>query len=100
MQDRHPTHRKKAKVVEKCTFCWHKLEKAIADNKMDRIGKDQDYTPTCDIVCPVQARMFGDADDPNSDVSKRIVATKATQLKKQFGTGPQVYYVLEEGAKS
>jgi len=100
MQDRHPTHRKKAKVVEKCTFCWHKLEKAIADNKMDRIGKDQDYTPSCDIVCPTQARMFGDADDPNSDVSKRIAATKATQLKKQFGTGPQVYYVLEEGAKS
>lgn len=99
-QDRHPTHRKKAKVVEKCTFCWHKLEKAIADNKMDRIGKDQEYTPACDIVCPTQARMFGDGDDPNSEVSKRIAATKATQLKKQFGTGPQVYYVLEEGAKS
>jgi phenylacetyl-CoA:acceptor oxidoreductase subunit 1 len=99
-QDRHPTHRKKARVVEKCTFCWHKLEKAIADNKMDRIGKDQDYTPACDIVCPTQARVFGDADDPNSEVSKRIAATKATQLKKQFGTGPQVYYVLEEGAKS
>jgi Fe-S-cluster-containing dehydrogenase component len=99
-RDRHPTHRKKAKVVEKCTFCWHKLEKAIADDKMDRIGKDQEYTPTCDIVCPTQARMFGDGDDPNSEVSKRIAATKATQLKKQFGTGPQVYYVLEEGAKS
>ena len=99
-QDRHPTHRKKAKVVEKCTFCWHKLEKAIADNKMDRIGKDQEYTPACDLVCPTQARVFGDADDPNSEVSKRVAATKATQLKKQFGTGPQVYYVLEEGAQS
>ena len=98
--DRHPTHRKKAKVVEKCTFCWHKLEKAIGDNKTDRIGKDQEYTPACDLVCPTQARLFGDADDPNSDVSKRIAATNATQLKKQFGTGPQVYYVLEEGAKS
>lgn len=99
-RDRHPTHRKKAKVAEKCTFCWHKLEKAIAGNKMDRIGKDQEYTPACDIVCPTQARMFGDIDDPNSDVSKRIAQTKATQLKKQFGIGPQVYYVLEEGARS
>lgn len=98
--DRHPTHRKKANVVEKCTFCWHKLEKAIADGKMDRIGKDHEYTPTCDLVCPVQARLFGDGDDPNSEVSKRIRATKAVQLKTQFGTGPQVYYVLEEGAKS
>jgi Fe-S-cluster-containing dehydrogenase component len=100
MQDRHPTHRKKAKVVEKCTFCWHKLEKAVADGKVDQIGKAQEYTPSCDLVCPVQARMFGDIDDPNSEVSKRIKETKAVQLKTEFGTGPQVYYVLEEGAKS
>jgi len=98
--DRHPTHRKKARTVEKCTFCWHKLEAAIADDKQDRIDKDQAYTPACDLVCPTQARVFGDADDPNSDVSKRIAATKAVQLKKQVGIGPQVYYVLEEGAKS
>jgi Fe-S-cluster-containing dehydrogenase component len=100
MQDRHWTHRKKAKVVEKCTFCWHKLEKAIADGNADQIGKVQEYTPSCDLVCPVQARMFGDIDDPNSEVSKRIKETKAVQLKTEFGTGPQVYYVLEEGAKS
>jgi Fe-S-cluster-containing dehydrogenase component len=100
MQDRHPTHRKKAKVVEKCTFCWHKLEKAVADGKVDQIGKTQEYTPSCDLVCPVQARMFGDIEDPNSEVSKRIKETKAVQLKTEFGTGPQVYYVLEEGAKS
>ena len=87
-------------MVEKCTFCAHKLDQAVADGKVDRIGKDQAYTPSCDLVCPVQARVFGDIDDPNSEVSKRIKATGAVQLKKQFGTGPQVYYVLEEGAKS
>jgi phenylacetyl-CoA:acceptor oxidoreductase subunit 1 len=97
---RHPTHRKKAKVAEKCTFCTHKLEQAVADGKVDRIGKDQQYTPSCDLVCPVQARMFGDISDPASDISKRIRETGAVQLKKQFGTGPNVYYVLEEGARS
>lgn len=100
MQDRHPTHRKKANVVEKCTFCWHKLEKAVTDGKVDQIGKAQEYTPSCDLVCPVQARMFGNIEDPNSEVSQRIKETKAVQLKTEFGTGPQVYYVLEEGAKS
>ena len=98
--DRHPTHRKKAKTVEKCTFCWHKLEKAMADGKQDRIGKDQEYTPACDLVCPTQARTFGDLDDPGSELSKRIAATKAVPLKKEFGIGPRVFYVLEEGAKS
>jgi Fe-S-cluster-containing dehydrogenase component len=95
--DRHPTHRKKARVAEKCTFCWHKLEKAIAEGKQDRIGKDQAYTPTCDLVCPTQARLFGDLDDPDSTVSRAIGAKRATQLKKEFGTRPQVYYVLEGG---
>jgi phenylacetyl-CoA:acceptor oxidoreductase subunit 1 len=100
LSQRHPKHRKMARVVEKCTFCTHKLEKAVADGKVDRIGKDQEYTPTCDLVCPVQARMFGDIDDPDSDISKRIKQTNAVQLRKQFGTSPQVFYVLETGAKS
>lgn len=95
--DRHPTHRKRADVVEKCTFCWHKLEKAVNDGKVDRVGKDQAYTPSCDLVCPVNARFFGDIEDPDSEVSKMIGKKKATQLKKEFGTRPQVYYVLEGG---
>ncbi|NCN69580.1 MAG: 4Fe-4S dicluster domain-containing protein [Rhodoferax sp.] len=98
--DRHPTHRKKSNTAEKCTFCTHKLEQAVADGKVDRIGKDQAYTPSCDLVCPTQARMFGDLDDPNSDISKRIKETGAKQLKTKFGNSPQVYYVLEEGAVS
>lgn len=97
---RHPSHRKKAKVVEKCTFCSHKLEKAAADGKLDRIGKDQEYTPSCDLVCPTQARLFGDLDDPQSEVAKRIGQTKAVPLLKKFNTVPQVYYVLEEGAEA
>jgi Fe-S-cluster-containing dehydrogenase component len=44
--------------------------------------------------------MFGDLDDPGSDIAKKIKATGAKQLKTKFGTAPQVYYVLEEGAKS
>lgn len=98
--DRDPTHRKKAKTYEKCTFCWHKLKQAAADGKLDRVGKDQQYTPACDAVCPVQARMFGDIEAPGSEIAKKVKETGAVQLKKQFGTGPQVYYVLEEGAKS
>lgn len=95
--DRHWTHRKQPKVAEKCTFCWHKLEKAVAAGKTDRIGKDPEYTPACDLVCPVDARFFGDLDDPDSSVAKHIGSRKATQLKREFGLSPQVYYVLEGG---
>ena len=78
----------------------HKIEKAIKDGKQDRIGKDQDYTPACDLVCPTQARWFGDLDDPKSEISMRIKATNAVQLKTHFGNKPQVYYTLDKGAKS
>ena len=97
LNERHPTHRKKKNVAEKCTFCWHKLEPAIANGEADQIGKKPEYTPSCDLVCPVDARSFGDIDDSESEVSKRIGQKKATQLKKEYGTQPQVYYVLEGG---
>lgn len=97
MADLSPLQHKKANTAEKCTFCWHKLEKAIAAGRMDEIGKTPDFTPTCDLVCPVQARVFGDIEDPNSAVSIYIAKKKATQIKKEFGTEPQVYYVLNGG---
>ena len=93
----HPTHLKKVNTVQKCTFCWHKLEKAIANGETELIGKVPEYTPSCDLVCPVQARVFGDIDDPNSEVSQWIGNKKASQIKQEFGTRPQVYYVMEGG---
>jgi Fe-S-cluster-containing dehydrogenase component len=83
--------------VEKCTSCWHKLEPAVKEGKTDLIGKDPRYTPSCDLACPVNARLFGDLDDAQSVVSKYIGEKKAAQLKKEYGTRPQVYYVLQGG---
>jgi phenylacetyl-CoA:acceptor oxidoreductase 27-kDa subunit len=100
LNDRHWTHRKKPQKAEKCTFCWHKLEKAVEAGKTNRIGKDPEYTPACDLVCPVDARLFGDIDDQTSPVAQYIAKKKATQIKKSYGLSPQVYYVLEGGEQS
>jgi len=94
---RHPTHRKKVKTVEKCTFCWHKLEKAVEKGETHLIGKVPEYTPSCDLVCPVGARVFGDIEDPTSQVAQWVGTGKAAQLKKEFGTRPQVFYKLTGG---
>jgi Fe-S-cluster-containing dehydrogenase component len=93
----HPTHQKKPNVAEKCTFCWHKLEKAVEAGKTDRIGLDPEYTPACDLVCPVDARIFGDIDAEDSRVAAYVAEKNATQIKKAFGLEPQVYYVLQGG---
>jgi Fe-S-cluster-containing dehydrogenase component len=96
-ESRHPTHRKLANTVEKCTFCWHKLEKAVEKGETNLIGKVPEYTPSCDLVCPVGARAFGDVEDPDSTVAQWVGRKKAGQLKKEFGTRPQVFYVMEGG---
>ena len=62
------------------------------------MGEVPEYTPACDLVCPVDARLFGDIEDPTSPVAAGGRRTRRpAQLKKEYGAGPQVYYVLEGG---
>lgn len=89
---KHPLHRKKPGVAEKCTLCWHRIERA---QKMGvRPGSDYDSSPACIPVCPAGARYFVDLEDPNSEVARLVVQRGGVQLKKEFGTRPQVYYLF------
>lgn len=65
-------------VAEKCTFCKERT--------------DRDEKPMCVTCCPARARVFGDLDDSESEVSQLIKANSATQLLADRGTEPQVYY--------
>ncbi len=70
---------RKAGVVEKCTFCYHRTSHGLA--------------PACVEVCPSQARIFGDQDDPQSGISKVLAAQKSFRLQEEKGTKPNVHYV-------
>lgn len=83
-------------VVEKCTFCHHRLqrarEKARAEN---RRLKEGDYVPACVQTCPAEALYFGDLDDPKSSVANLIRNPRAFRLLEELGTEPKVYYLSE-----
>ncbi len=66
-------------VVEKCTFCDHR----VPEGKL----------PFCVNSCPPKARIFGDLDDPNSEVSKLIKKYPTTRLKEHLGTEPKIFYI-------
>ena len=55
--DRHPTHQKKAKTAEKCTFCWHKIEKAIKDGS--RIASARIRTTRRPVIWFARRRRAG-----------------------------------------
>jgi molybdopterin-containing oxidoreductase family iron-sulfur binding subunit len=65
--------------VEKCTFCDHRVKRG--------------ELPYCIEACPANARIFGDLNDPNSDVSKVLGKYRSWRFKEELGTEPKVFYV-------
>jgi dimethyl sulfoxide reductase iron-sulfur subunit len=66
-------------VVEKCTFCVERVD----------VGEQ----PFCVESCPLGARIFGDLNDPNAEVTALVHNGGAEQLHPELGTDPNVYYL-------
>ncbi len=68
-------------VVDKCTFCIQRIYG----------GRD----PACVETCPAKARIFGDLNDPDSEIS-RMIATHKTGVKyPEAGTKPKIFYLID-----
>ncbi len=78
-------------VVEKCSFCYHRIDRGLALGLTP--GVDADATPACVVVCPTGARLFGDLNDPESPVSKALRGHSVFRLREDLGTAPRVYYI-------
>jgi Fe-S-cluster-containing dehydrogenase component/formate-dependent nitrite reductase membrane component NrfD len=58
---------------------------------------DMGYKPACEVVCPTQAILSGDLDNPNSVISKRVALEKVSVRKAEKGTKPKLFYVGVDG---
>jgi Fe-S-cluster-containing dehydrogenase component len=83
-------------IVEKCTFCIHRLHKAREKAEAEgREFRTEDYIPACVQTCTGKARFFGDLDDPDSTVNRLAKSTRAFRLLEEVGTYPKVIYLRE-----
>ena len=78
-------------VVEKCTFCIHRIDDGLKQGLMP--GEHPEATPACVNICPVGARIFGNLNDPNSRISHELQANATIRLREELGTEPVVYYI-------
>ena len=78
-------------VIEKCTFCVHRIDRGLEYGLVP--GVDRSATPACVVACPVDARAFGDINDPESPVSRYLAQHDTFRLREDFGTEPKVHYV-------
>jgi len=83
-------------VVEKCTFCNHRLQKAREVARAEKRDlREGDYEPACVQTCPAGAMYFGDLDDPQSKVRQLSKSSRAFKLLEDLGTEPKVIYLTE-----
>lgn len=79
-------------VVEKCSFCVHRIDRGLAHGLTP--GIDPDATPACVVACTYGARLFGDLNDPDSPVSVALRNNPdAYRLREELGTDTRVYYL-------
>jgi Fe-S-cluster-containing dehydrogenase component len=87
-------------VVEKCTFCYHRLQHAKERARGEgRPLRDSDYQPACVHSCPADAMTFGDLDDPMSPVTRLSRSTRATRPQEHLGTEPKVIFLERRDAR-
>ena len=82
-------------VVEKCTMCVHRLQRAKDRAFMEgrRELHEGEYVPACVEACPAKAMTFGNLFDAKSEVAKLAKSRHAFRLLERLGTEPKVYYL-------
>ncbi|MCH2182768.1 MAG: polysulfide reductase NrfD [Mariniblastus sp.] len=69
----------KTHTAAKCNYCAHRIDKGLE--------------PACVNVCPTQAIVSGDLDDPDSKISRLRNRQPVTARKTEKGTLPSLFYI-------
>lgn len=71
-------------TADKCDFCVARMDAGL--------------TPACVEACVARALIFGDLDDPSSEISRTLASIGTSVIKPELGTKPKVFYVMADHA--
>ena len=81
-------------VMEKCTYCIQRINFVrIAAKREDRPIKDGEIQTACQQVCPADALVFGDTNDPEAVVTQNKKSPRNYSLLNDLGTLPRTTYL-------
>jgi MoCo/4Fe-4S cofactor protein with predicted Tat translocation signal len=83
-------------VMEKCTYCVQRIsERRIDAERDDTTIKEADLQTACQQSCPANAIVFGNLNDPNSQVNKWKAQPRNYSLLAELNTRPRTTYLAE-----
>jgi molybdopterin-containing oxidoreductase family iron-sulfur binding subunit len=81
-------------VMEKCSMCVQRIRRATRSKSPSQVP-DNAFDPACVQACPTSAMTFGNANDPESRVSKLREDERRFRLFESLGTDPNVVYLKQ-----